>query len=68
LEKLETLLPDPRENEDAHKGSWDTVLELHGREAVKINERKATPEWKAICMVARLLIYFDFMTRGVPTS
>lgn len=68
LEKLETLLPDPRENEDAFKGSWDTVLELHGREAVKINERKATPEWKAISMVARLLIYFDFMTRGIPTS
>lgn len=67
LQKLELLLPDPRENEDAFKGSWDTVLELHGREAVKIQETKKTPEWNAICMVARVLIYFDFLTRGVPT-
>ena len=67
LEKLELLLPDPRENEDAFKGSWDIVIELHGREAVKINEGKGRPEWKALCMVARVLIYFDFMTRGVPT-
>lgn len=68
LQKLASLLPDPRENEDAFKGSWDTVLELHGREAVKINESKATPEWNAISMVARVLIYFDFMTRGIPTA
>lgn len=68
LQKLETLLPDPRENEDAFKGAWDIVLELHGREAVKINEGKATPEWKAICMAARVLIYFDFVTRGIPMT
>jgi len=67
LQQLELLLPDPRENEDAFKGSWDTVIELHGREAVKINEGKCTSEWKALCMVARVLIYFDFMARGVPT-
>jgi hypothetical protein len=67
LNRLEKLLPDPRENEDAFKGSWDTVIMLHGREAVKINEQKATREWKALCVVARVLIYFDFLTRGVPS-
>lgn len=68
LQQLEKLLPDARDNEDAFKGSWDTVMELHGREAVKINEGKRTPQWQALCMVARVLIYFDFMTRGVPTA
>jgi hypothetical protein len=68
IKTLEKLLPDPRENEDASKGSWDTVIMLHGREAVKINEGKGTREWKSLCVVARLLIYFDFLTRGVPST
>jgi hypothetical protein len=68
INRLEKLLPDPRENEDAFKGSWDTVVMLYGREAVKMNEEKATREWKALCLVARVLIYFDFLARGVPST
>jgi hypothetical protein len=68
IKRLEKLLPDPRENEDAFKGSWDTVILLHGRESVKINEGKGTREWKARCVVARVLIYFDFLTNGVPST
>jgi hypothetical protein len=38
------------------------VIELHGREAVKINESKGEPNWRAVCLVSRVLIYFDFLT------
>lgn len=67
LEQLEELLPDPKEDEDAHRSLWDLVLELHGREAVKINETK-TPkdlDWKLRNVVARLLMHHDFLTLGI---
>jgi hypothetical protein len=65
LARLEQLLPDPIDKEDASKGLWDTVIELHGRESVKINERNGTTSWKASCMIARILLYYDFLTKGL---
>jgi hypothetical protein len=62
LMEIEKLLPDPVEKEDAHKGAWDTVMELHGRSAVAFNEKEARPEWKAVCTIARVLIYFEFLS------
>lgn len=65
LDKLELLLPDPVEDEDAFKGLWDTVIELHGRESVKINERNATVQWQTRCLIARVLVQYDFLTYGL---
>lgn len=62
---LEGLLPDPEEEEDAFKGLWDTVIELHGREGVKINEGNPTEEWKVCCLVARVLLHYDFLILGI---
>jgi hypothetical protein len=66
--KLEGLLPDPLEEEEAFKSLWDVVIELHGREMVKIDESKATPQWKAWCLIARLFIHFDFIVYGLVDS
>jgi len=65
LEQLELLLPDPVEDEDAFKGLWDTVIELNGRESVKINERNATLQWKTRCLIARVLLHYDFLLYGL---
>jgi hypothetical protein len=65
LSQLEPLLPDPADDEDAFKGLWDTVIEVNGRESVKINETNPTPEWRAVCLVARIIIYYDFLTFGL---
>eukprot|EP00550_Attheya_septentrionalis_P010582 CAMPEP_0198305946 /NCGR_PEP_ID=MMETSP1449-20131203/58166_1 /TAXON_ID=420275 /ORGANISM="Attheya septentrionalis, Strain CCMP2084" /LENGTH=247 /DNA_ID=CAMNT_0044008491 /DNA_START=157 /DNA_END=900 /DNA_ORIENTATION=+ len=65
LEALETLLPDPVEDENAYKGTWDLVIELHGRESTRIREQEGSLEWKARCLVGRILIYYDFVTDGV---
>jgi hypothetical protein len=65
LDQLEKLLPDPVEDEDAFKGLWDTVIELNGRESVKINERNGTHQWKTRCLIARVLLYYDFLSVGV---
>jgi len=65
LDQLESLLPDPDDDEDAFKGLWDTVIELNGRESVKINEQNATYDWKACCLIARVLIHYDFLTYGI---
>jgi hypothetical protein len=65
LEFLDPLIPDHAEDEDASKSLWDTVIEMHGRESVKINEASATPEWKLSCIKARVLLHFDFLTEGV---
>lgn len=65
LDQLEKLLPDPREDEDAFNGLWDTVIELNGRESVKINERNGARQWKTRCLVARVLLYYDFLSAGV---
>jgi hypothetical protein len=65
LSQLEPLLPDPAEDEDAFKGLWDTVIEVNGRESVKIGETNKTPGWRAVCLVARVIIYYDFLTYGL---
>jgi hypothetical protein len=69
LELLEQLLPDPDNDEDAAKGLWDTIIELHGRESVKINERQIPQNigWRTRCLIARLLIYYDFLTDGLSS-
>ena len=64
LHQLEQLLPDPMEDEDAFKSLWDLVIEIHGRESVKINERNGSIQWKARCLIARVLLHFDFLTDG----
>jgi hypothetical protein len=61
LDELEKLIPDISEDEDAFKSSWDTVMEIHGRESVKLNEIEGSPEWKLSCLVARVLLHFDFL-------
>ena len=68
VDKLEGLLPSLEEDEDAHKSNWDTVMEIHGRELVKANEMNPTCEWKIACLVARLLVHFDFITQGVAST
>lgn len=65
LSDLDTLLPTMDENEDACNSLWDTVIELHGREMVKINEEDSNPDWDARCLVARVLIYLDFLAEGI---
>lgn len=65
LKQLEGLLPDPEEDEDAFKGLWDTVIELHGRESVKIGLQNNVSRWQARCLIARLLIFYDFLSTGL---
>jgi hypothetical protein len=64
---LEALLPDPVAEEDDNQGTWDTIMELHGRESVKINQQQqpTSSSWKARCLTARLLVYYDFLQLGV---
>uniref|UniRef100_A0A7S1YZW1 Uncharacterized protein n=1 Tax=Trieres chinensis TaxID=1514140 RepID=A0A7S1YZW1_TRICV len=62
---LVRLLPDPIEDEDAHKGGWDLVMELIGREAVKIAEQSRDKGWRVRCDIARLLVQYDFLTDGI---
>lgn len=62
---LEDLLPNPIEEEDDHKGTWDTIIELHGRESVKYNQQNLTLEWQTRCLAARLLVHYDFLMLGI---
>ncbi len=68
LQNLEKLLPDPEEDEDAHKSAWDTVIEIHGRDMVKAKEMNPTEEWRRLCLVARLLVHYDFLSRDIYQS
>jgi len=70
LEQLEKLLPDPIENEEDHKSAWDTIIEIHGRESIKIDESQIpiSMEWKIANTVSRLLVHFDFLQLGIVTS
>jgi hypothetical protein len=65
LRQVEALLPDPLEDQDGFKSAWDTVLELHGREMVQVNEEAATERWKALSIVGRVLIHYEFLTEGI---
>lgn len=68
LEKMKRILPDRKENEDAFKSNWDTLIEIHGRDIVKFSEENPTPQWDVDCVVARVLIYYDFVTYGIIDS
>lgn len=59
---LESTLPNPNEDEEAYKSNWDTVMEIHGRESVKLNEQEGNASWKTSCLVARVLLFYDFLT------
>jgi len=67
LEQIEGVLPDPVENEDDYKSLWDFMIELHGREAVKIHQSQnpVSTDWKIANTVTRVLLHFDFLTLGI---
>ena len=75
ITQLEQLLPDPIEEEEAHKSAWDLVIELHGREGVRIREEalqrdgdnitKENLSWKTLCCIGRVLVHYDFLTKGI---
>lgn len=65
LENLESILPCAIEYEDENKGLWDTIIEIHGREAVKIDERNNSFQWKARCLITRVLLFYDFLPYGL---
>lgn len=62
---IQSILPDPVEDEDANKSSWDVVMQLHGMEMVKISEKNPTYEWTMSCSLVRLLLQYDFLENGV---
>lgn len=67
LEQLEGILPDPVEDEEDFKSLWDTIIELHGREAVKFSQSQnpVKLDWKTANTVSRVLLHFDFLTHGI---
>ena len=67
IEQLEKVLPDQIEEEEDHKSLWDTIIELHGREAVKFNESQnpISLDWKIANTVTRVLLHYDFLTFGI---
>lgn len=80
INQIEQLLPDPVEEEEAHKSAWDLVMELYGREAVKVREEALgrnyaskgglnmeNLSWKTLCCIGRVLIHYDFLTKGILT-
>jgi hypothetical protein len=45
LECIEkNLLPDPIDNEDAYKSTWDVIIDLYGRESVRVSEDRLSKE------------------------
>ena len=80
LTQIEQLLPDPMEDEESYKSAWDVVIDLYGRESVRVKEEKLQREkesggrgttylenleWRTLCAVGRVLIHYDFLTKGV---
>ncbi|KAG7344615.1 hypothetical protein IV203_022623 [Nitzschia inconspicua] len=69
LQQLEQVLPTMDDDPDAFRSLWDTVLEIHGREAVKYQETQDnTLQWKMQQTVARVLLHYDFLTLGIVTK
>lgn len=62
LDMLQSTLPDQQEEEEAYRSNWDMVMEIHGREAVKVDEQAGAASWKTCCLVARVLLFYDFLT------
>eukprot|EP00815_Leptocylindrus_aporus_P001812 CAMPEP_0116057722 /NCGR_PEP_ID=MMETSP0322-20121206/4778_1 /TAXON_ID=163516 /ORGANISM="Leptocylindrus danicus var. apora, Strain B651" /LENGTH=114 /DNA_ID=CAMNT_0003541783 /DNA_START=339 /DNA_END=683 /DNA_ORIENTATION=+ len=65
LDELEMLLPTMEDDEESHKSMWDILMELHGREAVKMSKDQ-DEDWDARCLVVRLLIDQNFIVEGIP--
>jgi len=81
LTQIEQLLPDPMEDEESYKSAWDVVIDLYGRESVRVKEEKLQREkesggrgtttclenleWRTLCAMGRVLIHYDFLTKGV---
>ena len=80
LTQIEQLLPDPMEDEESYKSAWDVVIDLYGRESVRVKEERLQREkesggrgtrclenleWRTLCAVGRVLIHYDFLTKGV---
>lgn len=75
VNQIEKLLPDPVEEEEAHKSAWDLVIELYGREGVRVREEniqrngvegsKENMSWKILCCIGRVLIHYDFLNKGI---
>lgn len=88
LEQIEKLLPDPIEDEEAFTSAWDVIIDLYGRESVRVKEEALQREkalgsidglvddsvvkycveslqWRTLCAVGRVLIHYDFLTKGV---
>ncbi len=80
LTQIEQLLPDPMEDEESFKSAWDVVIDLYGRESVRVKEERLQREkesggrgttclenleWRTLCAVGRVLIHYDFLTKGV---
>jgi hypothetical protein len=61
------FLPDPDDDKDAFDSLWDTVAEIHGRDAVRIDLR-AEPRWPYVCGLARVLLQYDFLSRGISVA
>jgi len=67
IEQIEGVLPDPVENEEDYKSLWDTIIQLHGREAVKFNQGQnpVSLDWRVTNTVTRVLLHYDFLTHGI---
>ena len=65
LDELEMLLPTMEDDEESHKSMWDILMELHGREAVKMSKDQ-DEDWDARCLVVRLLIDQNFIVEDIP--
>lgn len=67
LEQLERILPDPADEEEDYKSLWDTIIQIHGRGAVKFNESQnpISWDWKVANIVSRVLLHYDFLTYGI---
>ena len=91
LEQIEQLIPTIEEDEDAYKSAWDVVIDIYGRESVRVNEEALQREresgrypssenvgsgsrleccadslqWRTLCAVGRVLLHFDFLTKGI---
>lgn len=69
LAELEAVLPDPEDDEDAYQGIWDIVTQLQGADEVeRRRELGEDDEWHRLCISARLLIHFDFLSKGIALS
>lgn len=65
LKLLDTLQPDPVENEDDFRSCWDILVEIYGREATKFAQKSEDIEFKHRSNAVRLLLHYDFLTEGV---